>query len=286
MVGLTGKVAIVTGGGRGLGRAIAMGMASVGAKVVVADFFVDDAGKAAADAVADEIVSAGGEAVGSSVDISVWDGGEKLVSAAVEAFGRVDILVMCAGNLNVTSTRTITEAEWDFTMNVHVKQHVACSQAATRQMIAQGDGGRIIMFSSRAAFFGASPAYPAAKAAIMGMSSALAREFAKDGITVNCMLPSAQTQLFPGDISSRPVAAGHPRADDISPETICPVINYLTSDEGGVITGRFIYATGGDVCFYDPPLELGDRPVFLRSRGGWTSEQLHETIPVVLGLNK
>lgn len=284
MEGFAGKVAVVTGGGRGIGRGIVESLAAEKVRVVVNDIYRDDSGRSAADDAVEAVKAVGGDAVANYETVATWEGSRRLVEAAVEAFGRVDILVLCAGNLNVTPLVDLTEEEWDATMAVHLKGHVSCAQAAAKSMIAQGDGGRIVMISSRAAFFGMSPAYPAAKAGIMGLSAALARELAPHGITVNCLLPSAQTQLFPGDLSSRPQAGGTPLPSDIAPESLAPLVTYLVSSEAARVTGRFMYATGGDICFYPDPLVVSNAPTFLRKPGRWTADELSDTIPPLIGL--
>jgi len=281
----TGKVAIVTGGGGGIGGAIARLFAAEGASVVVADLPAREPGsRSAAERVADEIVDAGGQAIPSHEIIGQWASGEKLVRTAVDAFGRVDAVVTAAGNLAVSPLVDITEEEWDAINDVHMKGQVSVLQAVARQLIAQGEGGSIITFSSRAAFFAPSPAYAAAKAGVLGLTSAASIELAKHGINANAILPSAQTGLFPGDAESRPVAGGTPFVADIDPANIAPIVVFLASPEGAGITGRWVYAAGNDIAFYDLPLVLSNRPTLLRGSERWTLDGLGQVIPGLLGL--
>jgi NAD(P)-dependent dehydrogenase (short-subunit alcohol dehydrogenase family) len=282
---LRGRVAIVTGGGRGVGRGIVLELASRGVRVVVNDIYRDQAGMAAADAVVGEVTSAEGEAYPNYEDISEWAGGERLVEAAISRFGRVDILVTCAGNASFPTLLEVSEEEWDRTVAIHLKGHSGCARAAAKRMIEQGDGGRIVMFSSRSSFFsGKAAAYTAAKAAIMGMAGQLARELAPHHITVNCILPNAETQLAPIADPVRRVYGGTPPSSDLRPEAIAPVVAYLASPYAEHLTGKFVYASGGDVCFYKAPLVLsGD--TLLRKQGRWTVEELAELVPPIVGNN-
>jgi len=284
-MGFDGKVAIITGGAGGIGSGIVRALADEGAKVVINDLPSPTPGQpSGADLVANEVNARGGEAIVSHARIGDWASGQELVAEAVKGFGRVDILVMCAGNFNATPVLELEQSEWDSIISVHLTGHVSCAQAAARQMREQGDGGRIITFASRAAFLGNSPAYSAAKAGVMGLTGALARDLAAAGITVNCILPSAQTQLFPGDAKSRPTSGGVPLTMDIAPDAIAPFVAYLASDAADKITGQFIYAAGGDICFYDTPLILSNRQTFLRKAGRWTVDELTATVPPLVGL--
>jgi 3-oxoacyl-[acyl-carrier protein] reductase len=197
---LKGKVAVVTGGGgkRGIGRGICLAFAGEGASVVVNDFFRDKDGGSAADSGA-EIKKAGGKSVASYGQCGYHGGGQNIIKAATSNFGRIDILVNCAGNYVAMPALETTEEVWDSIIAVHLKGHFACTKAAALEMAKQ-KSGRIINFSSRGSFFGkmGSLAYATAKAGIMGFTALLARALKEQGITVNCILPSADTGLFPG----------------------------------------------------------------------------------------
>jgi 3-oxoacyl-[acyl-carrier protein] reductase len=278
-----GKVAIVTGAG-GIGRVISHLFAAEGAKVVVVDLPSREAGTpSAAERAVEEIRAAGGEAIASHEVIGEWASGEKIVQSALDAFGRVDALVSAAGNLATTPLVDLTEQEWDSINNVHMKGQVSVLQAVARQLIAQGEGGSAILFSSRASFFAPTPAYAAAKAGVLGLTSAASLELAKHGINVNAILPSAQTSLFPGDAQSRPVTGGTPFVPDIDPAGIAPIVAYLASTAGAAITGRWVYAAGNDIAFYDLPLVLSNRPTLLRGSERWTLDGLEAVLPSLLG---
>ncbi|MFW5470238.1 SDR family NAD(P)-dependent oxidoreductase [Knoellia sp. CPCC 206435] len=275
----------MTGGGRGLGRAIALELGGRGAAVVVNDLFVHEDGTPAAQRVAAEIVAAGGQALADTHDISDFDAAAHLVGAAVEAFRRLDILVTPAGNYRPSSILDLEEDEWDSVTGVHLGGHVACMRAAARQMIVQGDGGRIVTVSSRGGLFGTQVAYSGAKAAIMGLTSAAARELAEHGITVNCLLPSAMTQLFSIPAGNRRFG-GMPETLHMEPEHIAPLVAYLVSPAAAEVTGQFLYSAGTDICAYAPPLQLAGVTTFARHTRGWTVEELAEYVPGILGLDR
>ena len=280
---LAGKVAVVTGGGRGLGRAIALELARCGAAVVVNDFFVADDGTTAAQAVVDEIVALGGQGAASTANIAAFDSAGSIVELAVDTFGRLDFLVTSAGNFARSGILEMEEPEWDSIMGVHLSGHAACMSAAARQMVAQGEGGRIVTVSSRGALFGREVAYAGAKAGIMGLSAAASRELAEHGITVNCLLPSAQTQLFTSDASKRRFG-GMPETLHMEPEYIAPLVAYLCAPMAQSITGRFLYASGSDICAYAHPLMVEGHTTFVRRTGKWTIDELARTMPEILGV--
>ena len=285
MYGLDGKVAVVTGGGRGIGRGVAFGLGEAGAMVFVNDYYRGEA-RGAAEDVADEIHVAGGIAVANGEDISSFAGGAALIEAARKEFGRVDILVTCAGNFWPDMTLDVTEERWNAQLAVHATGTFACAQAAAKLMVEQGDGGRIITFSSRGAFFGPTPAYAAAKGAVMAMTAALSADLSARGITANCVLPSATTQLFPGDDASARTFGGVAAAESLNPNDIAPLIVYLATPLAGQITGRFIYAAGGDICVYPLPTSVGGGgTTYLRKPGGrWTVDEIADVLPAVIGV--
>ena len=288
MKGVAGKVAVVTGSGRGLGRSTALALANGGAKVVINDPFVNDEGSVA-DAVVAEIKASGGTAVADQHSVADFAGSAALIETAIKSFGRIDVLVLCAGNSIKGPLDSLTEELLDSSLAVHVKGHVGCIKAAVPHMIEQGDGGRIITFASRGAFHNSTaPAYAASKAAIMGLTSHFALSLAEHSITVNCMIPSADTQLFPG---SDPVARSRkwtnwvgelPVSTNMSPDYVAPVVAYLASEEAQQITGKFVYSSGADIAFYPQPLGIQDGGIIARAAEKWTPEDLDRVVPALL----
>lgn len=280
---LEGKAALVTGGGRGIGRGIALALASEGAKVVVNDIAREPDGSSVADKVVAEITKANGTAVASYDSVTTMAGGQNIIRTATSNFGRIDILVNCAGNFVRVPAIETTEETWDSIIAVHLKGHFSCTKATALEMIKQRSG-RIINFSSRGAFIGSvgGLSYATAKAGIMGFTTMLAKELKEYGITVNCILPSATTQLFPG--KKRPLGDNMPLPLTADPDFVAPIVVYLATDKACNITGQFIYAAGGDIAIYAKPLELLT-PVtrLIRKVGKWTLDELDQLIPTIVG---
>ena len=277
---LIGKVAVITGGGGGIGRGVVLAMSAEGASVVVADAGVKPDGTKAADVVVAEVKKLGGQAVSSYDSVTTIISAEKIIDTAVKNFGRVDIVVNCAGNFLPAATVDTTQEQWDAIMAVHLGGHFAVSRAAARQMIKQKSGGSITNFSSLVAFPAFDPrgtSYSTAKAGVMGFTSALAFELKEQGIRVNCIFPQATTQLFAGtNPRGRP---GIPATTSLDPGDIAPVIFFFATDEGKNVTGQFVYAAGGDFSVLDRPLKP---KVFVRKMGKWTVDEL---VKVFAGLN-
>lgn len=279
---LSGKSAVVTGGGDGIGKATALTLAAEGAKVVVNDIGKDADGKYMADKVVREIEKAGGTAVANYDSVATIVGGQNIIKTATSNFDRIDTLVNCAGNFKTAKTVDITEDDWDSIMAVHLKGHFSCVKAAVPEMIKQ-KGGCIINISSRAAALGAaSIAYNTAKAGILGFTSMLSAEQKDNGITVNAILPSAETKLFPGPAPS--IGDNMPISSMRGPEYIAPLIAFLATDMAKSITGRYIYISGEYICVYARALMLpGDAHILLRTTGKWTIENLNEILLPILG---
>jgi NAD(P)-dependent dehydrogenase (short-subunit alcohol dehydrogenase family) len=288
---LKGKAAVVTGGGSaGIGGATAFALAMEGAQVVVNDISNDSEGNKAADKMVGKIKKAGGTAVANYDSVDTIQGGERIIQTAISNFGRIDVLVNVAGNYWVVPTIDMTEKEWDSVMNVHVKGTFACIKAALTQMVKQ-KSGRIINFSSRAAFSGPASvkvsysnlAYNTAKAGILGLTAALASEVKESGITVNVILPSAITPLFPRE--KMPLEDNIPVPQMTGPEYVTPIVVYLASDKAGEVTGQFIYSGGEDICIFGRPLHLPGPHVYLHKTDKWTVDELEHLIPQLLGLH-
>jgi NAD(P)-dependent dehydrogenase (short-subunit alcohol dehydrogenase family) len=275
---LFGKTAIVTGGGGGIGRAAALALAAEGAYLVINDVGRDAQGQRLADAAVDEIQRAGGRAVASYASVTTLPGGSEIVASAVEAFGGVDILVACAGNYKERMLVEMTEDDWDSQIDVNLKGTFTCIRAAVPEMIKR-QGGRIITVASRAAF--GNPrgglAYAAAKAGVMGATAQMARELKSHAIAVNCLLPSANTTLFPK--TEQRAGSPLPEAGSLDPACIAPVIVYLCTDAASGVTGQFIYSSGSDVMVHHYPLDM---QTLLHKQGRWTAEELAAAIPPLL----
>ncbi len=283
---LEGKVAVVTGAGSvlGMGREIAKAMAGEGAKVVVNDIGRDKDGTYGADKVVEEIKKAKGVAVANYDSVATMKGGENIIKTAISNFGRIDILVNTAGNVFLAPFPEITGEQWDSIIDVHLKGHFSCSKAAAVHMMKQ-KSRRIINFSSRGGFSGSARnrnlAYSAAKAGIIGFTMALSSELKKYHITVNCIIPSAATQLFPGPksvLSNMPLALAH------DPDYVAPIVVYLAADEAKEITSRFFYAAGGDICVYAEPFVMVGAHAFIRKMGKWTVDEIGEAVPPMLAM--
>jgi NAD(P)-dependent dehydrogenase (short-subunit alcohol dehydrogenase family) len=247
-----GRVCVVTGAGRGIGREHAMMLAAHGAAVVVNDLggSMDGSGTSAGPAqeVVDEIVAAGGRAVANTDDISDWDGAGRLIAQAVDTFGRLDVLVNNAGILRDRMLVNMTEAEWDAVIKVHLKGTAGPSHHAAvhwRQRTKDGEStqGRIINTSSPSGIYGnpGQTNYGAAKAGIAAFTVIAAMELARYGVTVNAIAPAALTRMTENlGMGSAP--------DDVkqqmAPRWIAPIVVWLASTESDDVTGRVFDVSG------------------------------------------
>ena len=258
MAGLCeGRVAIVTGAARGVGRQHALQLANAGAKVVVNDLGAGVDGKGAdespAQQVGDEIKAAGGEAIVNGDDVSNFDGAKNMVDTAINTFGKLDILVNNAGILRDRMLVNMTEEEWDAVIQVHLKGTFAPSRHAAsywRAMSKQNDDGkpvmgRIINTSSTSGIYGniGQTNYGAAKAGIAAFTIIAARELAQIGVTVNAISPSAYTRMTD---NLREYSEEDKQVRD--PSWVSPTIVYLASEEAQDISGRVIQAGAGMVA--------------------------------------
>jgi NAD(P)-dependent dehydrogenase (short-subunit alcohol dehydrogenase family) len=270
---LEGKVAIVTGSGGGIGRAEALLFAREGAKVVVNDVGGgrDGAGqsKNMADAVVAEIVAAGGAALANYDSVATLAGAERIVKAAVDGFGRLDILVNNAGILRDKTLVKMDEAMWDSVISVHLRGTFLCAQAAAKQMIAQGGGGRIVNTTSLSGMLGnfGQANYSAAKAGIYGLTRTASIELQKHRITVNAIAPIAKTRMT----EDLPMMQG---MDTLTPDHIAPGALFLASELCGDRTGNVLAVSGARMYVYKVVESAGK---FKEANNGvWTAEEIGE----------
>jgi NAD(P)-dependent dehydrogenase (short-subunit alcohol dehydrogenase family) len=287
MGALEGKVAVVTGAGRGIGRAEALLLAEEGASVVVNDLGGDWDGtgkdERPAQVVADEIVAAGGKAVANYDDISSWAGAQALIRQAIEEYGDVHALVNNAGILRDGMIFNMTEDQWDAVLNVHLKGHAATTAAVTahwreRAKAGQEVGGRIVNTSSEAGLYGlkGQSNYAAAKAAIAALTQVTAREMKKYAVTVNCIAPRARTRLITQTFGDGVMAAPEDEGafDLFAPENVAPLVTFLASDLAAHISGQVFVVHGGLVTLMQGWKAAGEV-----DRGErWTVDELSERV--------
>ena len=292
---LQGRAAVVTGAGRGIGRGVALALGAAGAKVVVNDYGVDVHGQApstgpAFDVVA-EIQQAGGEAVANTDSVASWTGAANIINTAVREFGRIDILVTCAGILRDRMVFNMSEDDWDSVLAVHLKGTFHCVRHTAPRMREQ-HYGRIITFSSGSGLFGnpGQANYGAAKSAIGGLTKVAARDLGKYGVTCNAIAPVAATRMTitPEVLRAREIrkqqgiireerALAH--LEDLKPEDVAPMVVFLASDYAANVNGQFFLCSGGSVSLLSQP-----RPVktIHKSEGRWTLDELDELVPLTL----
>jgi NAD(P)-dependent dehydrogenase (short-subunit alcohol dehydrogenase family) len=261
MARLDGRVAIVTGAGRGIGRSVAKLLASEGASVVVNDLGaeMDGSGQDAGPAqqVVAEIAEAGGKAVVNGADISDFDAAEGLIAGAIDQFGRLDVLVNVAGILRDRMVFNMTETEWDDVIRVHLKGTFNTTRFASahwRSLRDETAQNRIINFTSVSGLHGApgQPNYAAAKMGIVGLTYSSANSLAKYGVTVNAISPGAATRMTESVPTDRRRARSA-AADERSPDNVAPIVAYLASERSWWITGRVIHSMGYEVSLYNNP---------------------------------
>lgn len=292
---LEGKVAVVTGAGRGIGRGEALALAAEGAKVVVNDLggAGDGTGtsKTPAEEVVQEIKKLGREAVANYDSVATPEGGENIIKAAIDNFGRIDILVNNAGILRDRMIFNMSEEEWDLVMKVHLYGHFHCTKPACT-CFRQQRSGRIINTSSTAGLGNMGQAnYSAAKEGIVGFTRTVARDMGKYGVTCNAIRPNAGTRLtLTPELKAawekakaqglRPVTGSITldEVEQMTPEMIAPLVVYLATDEAANINGYTFWVGGGRIGIYSEP-EVRSSII---KEGIWTVSELIDIMPRTL----
>ncbi|MFI8928101.1 3-oxoacyl-ACP reductase [Streptomyces sp. NPDC053474] len=285
---LEGLSAVVTGAGRGLGRAEALELARLGASVVVNDFGQpgrDGTGAASAgpaEDVAAEIREAGGKAVAHGGDVADHAQARALVDLAVETYGKLDVLVNNAGILRDRMIFSMSEDEWDSVVRVHLKGHfntVRFASAHWRERSKAAGGpvyGRIVNTSSEAFLAGSAgqPNYAAAKGGIVGLTTSTALALAKYGVTANAICPRARTRMT-SDVFAGFAEPAAGELDPLAPEHVAPLVGYLASPAAGRVTGQLLVVHGGLVAVMERPRVAA---TFRAGAGAFSAAELDESL--------
>ena len=293
---LQGRVAVVTGAGRGIGRSVAMLLAEEGASVVVNDLggAVDGAGQSSgpASVVVDEIRSAGGQALASFDSVAEFEGAGRIVETAMDGFGRLDILCHAAGILRDRMVFNMTEGEWDGVLDVHLVGAFNMARSAVPHMMEQRYG-RIVLFSSISALGAAGQAnYAAAKEGMVGLARSLAAELGPHGITANAVYPGANTRMMATVTNTpRPAAQGSASAVGADallsspeppeaqlPESNAAKIVYLCTEAAGSVTAQVVSTNGWSMGLYSRRNAMRS----IHKDGRWTLDELERLVPMSL----
>lgn len=258
-----GRVAVITGAGRGIGRGHALELARQGAKVVVNDIGAELDGTGGSTGPAGEVVTEirdlGGEAVANGDDISTWDGGANLVRAAIDAFGGLHVVVNNAGVVRDRMFANASEDEWDLTMQVHLKGHFTTARHAAaywrdRAKAGEAVDGRIVNTTSGAGLLGSvgQAAYSAAKGGIISLTLVQAAELGRYGVTANAIAPAARTRMTEKVFADTMGVPDDPDAfDEMAPENVAPLVAWLASTDSAGVSGRVFEVEGGKVSVAD-----------------------------------
>jgi NAD(P)-dependent dehydrogenase (short-subunit alcohol dehydrogenase family) len=294
---LAGRAAVVTGAGRGIGRAIAELLAAEGAAVVVNDLGSEVDGRGAARNVADDVVNAirarGGTAVANYDSVADFQAAESIVDTAVREFGAIDVLVNNAGILRDRMIFNLSEEEWDAVIRVHLKGTFNCTRHASARM-RQQRRGRIVSMSSTSGVFGNSGQanYGAAKDGIAGLTRVVARDLGRYGITVNAVCPGAATRMTAtvGDASrsarqrsgiASPGGEQTLRLEHTGPENVAPWVVYLATDAARDVNGQVFFVMGGLIALLDYPAPVRT----IQKDGRWTPAEIATLFPRTLGMD-
>ncbi|HEX9695112.1 MAG TPA: SDR family oxidoreductase [Actinomycetota bacterium] len=285
---LDGKVAIVTGAGRGIGRGEALLLASHGTRVIVNDVGGEWDGSGAderpAQLVVDEIAAAGGEAAANYDDVADFAAAGRMVGQAIDAWGRIDILVNNAGILRDKMIFNMDESDWDAVIRVHLKGHFAPTRhvCAHWRNLSKESGesanGRIINTSSTSGLLGnvGQSNYGAAKAGIAAFAQIVSMEMRKYGVTVNAIAPAARTRMTEGTFGEMKATGDFDMWD---PENVAPIVAFLATDAAAEITGQVFYTSGGIVQLYQGWGAVEE----IRKDARWTVEELVDRVPAMFG---
>ncbi len=277
---LDGKVAVITGAGGGIGRQHALLFAAEGARVLVNDPGANRDGSGqgdAADSVVQEIVAAGGEAVANKLAVGTAETAAEIMQAAMDTFGKLDVLLNNAGILRDRTILKMTTDEWDDVIRVHLTGTFTCLQAAARIMKDQGTGGRIINTSSSSGLLGnfGQANYGAAKAGIYGLTRVAALEFARYGITVNAIAPMAMTRM----LESLPGIDAETASEALAPERISPMVAFLATDAAAKINGLTFGVEGNEIFAYRM---LASHGVTRYETTCWTIEDIESSLQEII----
>ncbi len=283
MADLDGKVAIITGSGRGLGREHALLLASQGVKVVVNELGGSPEGEAPANEVVEEIKAAGGEAVAHFCDAADFGATEALFKKALDTYGDVNIMINNAGFCRDGMIFNMAEDQFDCVVRVHLKGHFCNIRHATkywREKAKAGETvyGRLISTSSEAFLFGSAgqPNYAAAKAGITAMTMAAAQSLIKYGITANVICPRARTDMTAEGITGQMFAKPEEGFDTFGPRNVAPLVAYLASPAAANISGEVFIVWGKRVTVVERPKI--ENHIDKAGEGRWTSEELHASL--------
>ncbi len=284
---LKGRVAIVTGAGRGIGRGEALALAQEGAAVIVSDFGGSSTGeggeKSPADEVIDEIKAAGGQAAANYSNITAFQTGDELVKQAIDTFGRLDIVVNNAGILRDRMIFNMEEADWDAVMAVHLKGHFNLTRHACVVFRQQRSG--VIVNTSSEAGLGQTPGQPnyaAAKEGIVGFTRSLARDMGRYGVRCNAIRPQAGTRLTQTMVDAARARSQEAQAKMLEgfmaanpPEAVAPLVVWLCTDEAANVTGRTFLVTGTQISLYSEPEIIAS----VQTDHGWSVDELSKLLP-------
>jgi len=284
MAYLDGKVAVVTGGGRGIGREISLMMAKEGARVVVNDLGASDRGEGEDTSVAaeviDEIKAAGGEAVSNPDSVTSWDGAHRIVETALDHFGRIDVVVNNAGIARDRMVFKMSEEEWDAVIGVHLKGTFNCIRAAAPHMKEQ-ESGVFVNFASTSGLIGniGQANYGAAKMGIVALSKITAMDMKKYSVTSNCIAPFAWTRLtatIPTETEAQKKRVE--KLKKMSPADVASLAVFLAGDKAANISGQVFGVRGKEIYLFSQPRIVRS----IHNSDGWQVEDLAEMLEATM----